>query len=186
MKKFLTILVTFFFAFSAQAAEKSWKINPAESKLEFKATQDKTIITGSFKKFDGKIIFDKNQLFKSSLNIEIDTSSIAISLSDAAGVIQSPEWLSTKAFPKATFISNKISLLIGKNIYRADGTLTIKGRPMPVSLEFYFNDYSENKAQASGKTKIKRSAFAIGDSDIKKANGVKEDVEITFLINAEK
>ncbi len=186
MKKFLTILAIIFCAAEATAADNSWKIIPEQSKLEFKVAQGGSSISGAFKKFDGKIIFNKNQLSQSKIAIDVDTGSVAVSLPEAAGTIQTPEWLSTKTFPKATFISNKFSYLIGKKAYRVDGTLTLKGRPMPVSLEFSFAEYGEAKAVATGKAAIKRSAFLIGNSDVKKANGVQQDVEITFTIGAEK
>ncbi|NBV07340.1 MAG: YceI family protein [Proteobacteria bacterium] len=185
MKKLFTIFVAFFIATSAQAAENMvWKIVPEQSKIEFKVTQDSSVISGSFKKFDGKILFDKNQLAKSKVVIDIDTSSILVSLNEAAGTVQSPEWLSTKAFPKATFSAEKFSA-VGKG-FRAEGNLTIKGKTAPAVLEFSFNEYTTTKAHAIGKTIIKRSAFGIGNADVKKANGVKDDIEISFVVNAKK
>ncbi len=185
MKKLLMTAAAFIVANSAQAAENlAWKIVPAQSKIEFKVLQDKSTINGSFKKFDGKINFDKNQLAKSKVTIDIDTSSVNVSMSEAASTIQSPDWLSTKAFPKATFSADKFNLS-GKT-YRADGILTIKGKAVPTTLEFTFDEYSTTKAHAVGKALIKRNAFAIGNSDVKKANGVKDEVEINFVVTAEK
>ncbi|MDX2082783.1 MAG: YceI family protein [Rickettsiales bacterium] len=183
MKKLLSAFLILF-SFSANAEQPVWKIIPAQSKLEFKVEQDGSVINGSFKKFDGKIIFDKAKLDKSKVAIEVDVSSIALSFADAIGTVQSPEWLSTKAFPKAIFNAEKFSAS-GKS-FRANGNLTIKGKTVPTILEFYFKDYSEKKAIAEGKLIIKRSSFGIGSSDIKKSNGVKDEVEITFEIAAEK
>lgn len=191
MKKTLIIsaisLTIFCLNFSASAAEiMPWKIIPAQSKLEFKAIQDGAAVNGSFKKFGGKINFDKNQLAKSEVVIEVDTSSIAVSLNEALGTLQTVEWLSIKAFPQATFAAKKFSVASGKDAFRADGTLTIKGKAIPTTLEFALEEYSATKARAVGKVKIKRSAFGVGNADEKKANGVKDDVEISFVVNAEK
>ncbi len=185
MKKLITITSLFLFSLSASAADvTSWKIVPDQSKIDFKVSQDGSNIIGYFKKFDGKINFDKNQLSKSKVAIDIDMSSITVSLAEASGTVQSPEWLSVKAFPKATFVAEKFSSK-GK-YFLADGTLTIKGKSVPTSLEFSFEEPASNKAKATGKVIIKRSAFGVGNSDVKKANGVQDNVEVSFVVNAEK
>lgn len=185
MKKLLTIFTAFYFTTSAFAADATaWKIAPTQSKLSFKVKQGGSDLVGYFKKFDGKINFDKNQLAKSKVAIDIDVSSVVVSLAEANGAVQSPEWLSAKAFPKATFTAEKFSAQ-GKN-FRADGNLTIKGKTVPTTLEFVFEESAPNKARATGKTIIKRSAFAIGNSDVKKANGVEDAIEVSFVVNAEK
>jgi polyisoprenoid-binding protein YceI len=185
MKKIITITSLILFSLSASAAEVvAWKIIPTQSKIDFKVSQDGSNIVGYFKKFDGKINFDKNQLAKSNVAIDIDMSSIVVSLAEAGGTVQSPEWLSAKAFPKATFVTDKFSSK-GKS-FRADGILTIKGKSVPTSLEFSFEEPSANKSRATGKVIIKRSAFGVGNSDVKKANGVQDEVEVSFVVNAEK
>ncbi|MES2961751.1 MAG: YceI family protein [Pseudomonadota bacterium] len=187
MKKFLTIVFTLLFSASINAAEvPTWKIITAQSKLNFKVAQGKSDVVGYFKKFDGKINFDKDQLAKSKVVIDIDTSSIVISLAEGQTTVQGSEWLATSAFPKATFSAAKFALLKDKKTYRADGDLTIKGRTFPVSLDFTFDEYSATKARATGKTHIQRSVFTVGNSDIKKANDVSDDVEVTFSIAATK
>ena len=77
---------------------------------------------------------------------------------------------------------------ISDTTYVASGTLTIKGKATPISINFNFPEYSETmgKATATGSFAIKRSDFNIGDRDIKKANGVREDVVINFTIKAQK
>ncbi|MBP7709881.1 MAG: YceI family protein [Rickettsiales bacterium] len=201
-----------------------WKIIAQKSKLEFKASRDNSPITGSFKKFDGQITFDKNQLSKSKIQIDVDTSSVEISYSEADATLRGKDWLSVKAFPTATFTSHSIILVSGDPLnrmsdtanfsgnangmmtmhdsvgkggatskdsvkpatYRANGSLNIKGRKVPATIEFSLNENSQTQASATGKLKIQRSAFGIGDRDVKRSGGVKDEVEITFTINAER
>jgi polyisoprenoid-binding protein YceI len=62
MKKIITITSLILFSLSASAAEVvAWKIIPTQSKIDFKVSQDGSNIVGYFKKFDGKINFDKKQ-----------------------------------------------------------------------------------------------------------------------------
>jgi polyisoprenoid-binding protein YceI len=200
-----------------------WKIIAQKSKLEFKATRDSSPIKGSFKKFDGQINFDKNQLTKSKIQIDVDTSSVEISYAEAEPVLKGKDWLSIKAFPTATFISNSITLVAKDSLskiddaanfsvntnglmslkdaaktnknsqnvtkpltYRANGTLNIKGKKVPATIEFIFDDSLQTQASATGKLTIQRSVFGIGNGDPKRANGIKDEVEITFTINAER
>lgn len=129
MKKFLTIFAILLFSITiANAADlaPAWKIIPAKSKIEFKVAQDNSIISGSFKKFSGKINFDPAQLKTSKVEIEIDIASVDASLASASETLQGTSWFASKAFPKATFTATKFSSKDNKN-YRADGVLTIKG-----------------------------------------------------------
>jgi polyisoprenoid-binding protein YceI len=162
-----------------------WKIIPEKSKIEFKAKQDNSNIGGSFKKFSGKINFDPNQLQSSKVMIDVDTSSVETSFNEAADTIKSTAWLAVSAFPKSIFTAEKFVFLGGKK-YRAEGKLTMKGKAVPLSLDFNLEEYSKTSARATGSTLIKRTAFAIGDKDIKKANGVKDEIEVIFTINAER
>ncbi len=171
---------------SAIAPISEWKIISEKSSLEFKALQDNSSIKGSFKKFNGQILFDKNQLTKSKITIDIDTSSVSAPFTEALETLKNSSWLSTQAFPKATFRAEKFIALPNVNTFRADGNLTIKGKTIPTSLEFSLENYSETNARAVGNAIIKRSSFGIGDRDPKKANGVRDDVEIYFTVEAEK
>lgn len=186
MKKFLSL---FFITIIANplnsSAAPNWKIDQAKSKLEFSVTQDKSKITGLFKKFDGKIEFDPSQLNSSKVAIEVDTTSVDVSFAEAADTLRSSSWLATKAFPKATFTAEKFTSL-GKQKFRADGKLTLKGKSTPIIIDFTLTEFSKNKAHAIGSTTIKRSAFDVGDRNIKKANGVSDEVQISFAVEAER
>ena len=142
MKIILTICAALLFSFSANAQQSNaWKINAAQSKLEFKVAQDNSNINGSFKKFSGNIIFDKDQLAKSKIAIDVDISSISMSLPEANSAVQNMEWMAIKSFPKANFTSEKITILADKKTYHADGKLTIKGKTSAAFVEFYFAEY---------------------------------------------
>ncbi len=164
-----------------------WTIVQEGSKIDFKATQDSSEIPGTFKKFEGNIIFNPDKLSASKITMIVDTSSVAVSFTDSIEIIKNATWLATTQFPKATFTTNMITR-ISDTAYVASGILTIKGKATPISINFSFPEYSETmgKATATGSFTIKRSDFNIGDRDIKKANGVREDVVINFTIKAQK
>ncbi len=163
-----------------------WKILTDRSKINFQATQDMSAINGSFKKFDGTIIFDPSDLLHSNVAIEIDTTSVDISFFEAVETLKGEVWLGTKLFPKASFISNNFIALQGKNQFRSQGKLTLKGKTVPVLLDFSLDEYSKTNAHMSGTATIKRSAFEVGERDPRKANGVKDEVVVTVDLYAER
>lgn len=164
----------------------SWHIIPAQSTLEFTAMQKESPIRGFFSRFTGDIHFNKNALSKSSVKIEIDTTSIETSFSGALDAVKSQEWLAVNSFSRATFEAQNFTPRAEKNAFRADGTLTIKGQKIRTSLDFTLEEYSDTKAIAVGKATIKRSKFKVGDRNPRKANDIADDVEITFRVEAER
>ena len=171
-----------FFKTPSEPKIPSWKIIPSKSTLEFKAMQKDSAIRGFFTRFNGDINFNKSALSK----IEIDTTSIETSFSGALDALKGEEWLSVNKFSKAIFEADNFTALAQKDTFRADGTLTIKGKKIRTSVIFTLEEYSATKAIAIGKTTIKRSSFRVGDRNPRKANDISNDVEITFRVEAER
>lgn len=182
MKK-LILIATLFLIHPTLSSATDWKIIPEQSKIEFKATQNNSIINGSFKKFSGKINFDPAQLKTSKVEIEVEVGSVEASLADAAPTLKTPEWFSAKAFPKANFVAEKFTKISDKK-FSADGTLKIKDKMVPAKLDFALDEYSATKAKATGSIMIKRSDFGIGAKDPANAHGVKDEVAVSFVVNA--
>ncbi len=162
-----------------------WKIIPQNSYIAFKANQENSEIKGHFKKLGGQINFDKNATKGNKVLVEVDTNSVSIPFADALEVLKTEPWLSTTAFSKATFTAEKFTSL-GEKEMKAEGFLTIKGKSLPINFYFKFDEYSKTKAVASGSFKIKRTDFDVGNKDLKKANGINDEVQIGFSITAEK
>lgn len=170
---------------SAAAVIPQWKIIPETSKIEFKATQNKASITGSFKKFDGTIFFHPYHNDDSKVEIVVDTTSVDTSFTEALETLRDNPWLAVKTFPKATFRADQF-VPMSKNSFRSIGTLTIKDKTAPINLDFTLDEFTKTTAKATGKATVKRSDFGIGNRDVQKANGVENEVIITFTVNAER
>jgi len=163
-----------------------WQIIENKSKLEFIAKQNGTAIKGSFKKFNGKINFDPNSLSKNNVEIEIDTTSVDLSFQEALQTLKNQSWLATESFPKAVFKADNFIAMPGKNNFTAKGTLKIKDKTIPTTLNFNLKAINDRYAHAIGTTSVKRTDFEIGDKNISKANGVEDQVIINFEIQANK
>jgi polyisoprenoid-binding protein YceI len=168
------------------SSNSDWQIIDNKSKVEFVATQNGSKVNGSFKKFTGKINFDPNLLEKNSVEIEVDTSSIEISFLEAVETAKSVGWLATETYPKAIFKSTNFIAMPGKNNFSAKGNLQLKGRNVPIVLDFNLKTIDKHYAYAIGKVVLKRSDFNIGDKNINKSNGVLDEVLVNFEIQARK
>ena len=167
-------------------SDSTWQIIDNKSKIEFVATQSGSKVNGSFKKFNGSINFDPNLLEKSSVEIEVDTSSIEIPFLEAVETAKSVGWLGVETYPKAIFKSNNFVAMPGKNNFSAKGDLQLKGKNVPITLNFNLKGITERYAHAIGNVVLKRSDFNIGDKNINKSNGVLDEVLVNFEIQARK
>ncbi len=177
----ILFFILLFFPLFANA--KSWQIVEDQSKIEFVATQNNSKIIGSFKKFNGKIIFDKNNLEKSDVDINVDITSLETSFSGATETLRTKDWLDIATFHNANLKTTKFTK-ISDNEFQADAILTIKDISAKVLIYFSFDNYDENGAKASGKAVIKRSDYNIGAKNPQNAHGVLDDVAINFVLNA--
>ena len=178
----LTLLILFSIN-AAFAAVTAWKIVPGASTLTFTGTQNGAPASGEFKKFNGDINFDPNQLDASNINIVIDMGSVSASYQDMAATLTAPDWFNVKLFPQAIFKANSFTKT-GDKTYQAKGTLTIRDKTAPVILVFTLDDYSPEKALVKGSTTIKRTTFGVGQGDWASTDNVKDDVTINFIISA--
>lgn len=182
----MNLKLVFFFcllSFISISQATSWKLIPNQSSLTFVATQNGAPVSGNFKKFDGTINFDPNQLDKSDIEIIIDMASVSDAYNQISDTLKSTPWFDVKVFPNATFKANKITKT-GERTYQAQGKLTIRDKTIPVTLNFKQEEYSPIKARMKGSTTIKRTDFGVGQGDWADTKTVKDDVKILFTVTA--
>lgn len=188
MRNILSVgFYSFFFLFSSFvfAAVPTWQIVPAESSLKFTATQNGAPVSGQFKKFNGEIHFDPNDLKDGMVKITVEMGSVTDPYNQLSDTLKDKDWFNTKMFPTAIFTANHFEKT-GDKTYRAMGELTIKDKTLPVILSFSQETYTPTKAVVKGSTTIKRTAFDVGQGDWSDTKTVKDDVKIDFVISAVK
>ena len=163
-----------------------WQVDPKSSILEFSVFQDSSEIVGVFKKYKNKIIFDKNDLDQSSIEVEVDMKSIDIRLIEALEIVKNEQWLAVEKFPTAIFKSNKITTSTSKDSYLAKGDLVIKNKKLPIDLNFTVKLENDNKkAKVVGSATLQRSLFEIGIKDSRDKK-LSNNVQIRFSLEASK
>lgn len=167
------------------AAVPEWKIVPEKSSLKFTATQNNAPVSGEFKKFTGTIIFDPNDLANSNIKIIVDLNSLQTSYTELTDTLKSDAWFDIKLFPRATFKAKKFTKSEGNN-YQAHGTLVIRDKSIPVTLNFVLDQYDPTSAHATGNAELQRTLFGVGQGEWAKTNEVKDEVTINFDLTAQK
>ncbi|MGD9353859.1 MAG: YceI family protein, partial [Desulfobacterales bacterium] len=141
----ITATVMFFMAIvmQAYAAGSNWKLDPAHSGIYFEIDHIYAATRGYFEKFDGKVIFDPDNLDGSSFDFKVEVDSINTGNSKRDGHLEGDEFFDTRKFPVMSFKSTSIKKVEGDQ-YVVEGTMTVKDVSKSVSVPFTFFGIKQN------------------------------------------
>ncbi len=182
---FLLLLSAFIVSVYSYGSVPEWTIKPAESSLTFTATQNGAPVSGQFKTFSGDIHFDPNQLGASNVNIAVEIGSINDAYNKLTDTLKSKDWFDEKAFPQAVFKSSQFKK-VGDKKFESNGTLTIRDKTLPVTLDLTLEEYGPTNAKMKGSTVIKRTDFGVGQGEWADTKLIKNEVRINFMVTATK
>lgn len=164
----------------ADPAPISFKINHDKSAITFTATQNNAPIEGTFKSFDGEILFHPEALDKSHAKITIELDSVSTTYHEVMAELKKPDWFNISIFPKAVF-ETKSFVHVEDKQYQAIGTLTMKGKTIPVTLDFTLEGFAKTAAHITGSASLQRTDFGIGWSD---TSAIKDEITVTVKVEA--
>ncbi len=132
------LLLTSGFAATALAAD-TYEIDPQHAWVSFALNHAGwSTANGSFDTVSGSIAFDKEDVTKSTVTVEIAAASIHTGFADRDRDLQSPDFFNAQEFPTITFVSTAIEKT-GDNTANLTGDLTIVGITKSVTLAAVFN-----------------------------------------------
>jgi polyisoprenoid-binding protein YceI len=150
----------------AQAATGVYAIEPTHTFVTFEIPHFATsTIRGRFDKTTGTVQFDRSTKIGKA-EISIDTASINTGTEPFNKHMQGQEFFNTSKFPTAKFSADKFAFN-GAKVSEVEGTLTMVGKTMPVTLRATnFNCYDSPlfKREVCGgdfETTIQRSQWGI-------------------------
>jgi polyisoprenoid-binding protein YceI len=147
--------------------------------------------TARFRKFDADLQFDPRNIAASHVTVRVAAASIETDYPDPATLdfnaqLRGAEWLDAKAHPQMIFESSHV-VSTGKQSFRIEGTLTIRGVTNPMTLLAQYNGgYAGHPMDPharigfSAHGHLQRSAFGmtVGIPAPGTTMGVSDDVEV--------
>jgi polyisoprenoid-binding protein YceI len=112
-----------------------WKIDPDHVSANFSVRHMMvTIVHGLFTKVTGAILFDPAQPAVTSVEVEVDVASIYTGVDRRDNHLRSADFFDVEKFPTMYFKSTDTEV-IGMNLLKVTGDLTIHGITRPVSFD---------------------------------------------------
>jgi polyisoprenoid-binding protein YceI len=113
----------------------SWKIDPAHSQITFSVRHMMiSNVHGRFENFTGKVDFNEAEPTQSSVNIQIDASTINTRESGRDNHLRSADFFDVEKYPTITFVSKWIEK-VDEHHGRIYGDLTIRDLSHEVVLD---------------------------------------------------
>ncbi|UWQ76507.1 cytochrome b/b6 domain-containing protein [Leisingera sp. M658] len=128
--------------------------------LGLSVTQMGSVISGSFSEWSAVINFEEPAAPGPAGDVEVTVSIPSLELGSVAGQAMGADYFDSANFPTALFKADIEKLAAG---YQASGTLTIKGKTVPVTLPFSL-DLQGGTAKMAGTLTLNRLDFGIGKS----------------------
>jgi polyisoprenoid-binding protein YceI len=172
----------------ANAATSTWQIDPAHTAAQF-AVKHLMISTvrGEFKGVTGTVVWDDQDVSKSSVNVTIDANTVDTSEPKRDADLKSDHFFDVAHYPTITFKSTKIEQA-GAGKLAVTGDLTIHGITKSVVLDVdgpsasVKDPWGNTRSAISATTKINRQDFGVKWNANMDGGGVVvgDDVNITI------
>ena len=174
----------------AFAAPQVYEIDPVHSRVEFTIRHMFSKVTGNFGTFKGTIRYDAADPSASSVNTEIDASSIDTNNERRDGHLKSPDFFDVAKYPTITFTSTKVKTDSDGKI-KVEGTLTMHGVQKQVNLDVAYLGAGPGldgvvRSGFEGLTKVDRKDYGIvwNKALDKGSTLLGDDVQISLEIEA--
>jgi len=153
--------------FPASAATTTWQIDPAHTAAGF-AVKHLMISTvrGQFKGVNGAVVWDDQDISKSTIDVTIDAKTIDTSEPKRDEDLRSEKFFDTAKYPTITFKSKKIENVSAGKL-KVTGDLTIRGVTKEVVLDIegpsnpVKDPWGNTRIAASATTKVNRQDYGV-------------------------
>lgn len=149
MKKVLTVVSMLAIVAASFAQTNSYKWDAVHSNINFELDYlGISEATGRFSQSEGSLMYSKADFSDAKIMVTVDVNSINTDNEQRDGHLKSPDFFDVEKHPKITFESKKFTKA-GKDMYKVDGTLTMKGVTKDIITEA---KYLGEKSDAYGQT----------------------------------
>ncbi|QKV96936.1 YceI family protein [Streptomyces sp. NA02950] len=168
-----------------------WIIDPAHSRIGFSVRHAMvTTVRGAFTEYESRLYFDGSNPALSQAEVVMSTASVQTGVEQRDAHLIGRDFFDAATHPRMSFTSTAVQL-VGKDVYRMTGNLTIRDVTRPVVLELTYighvtDPFGYERVGFDGTTTINRSDWGLTYS-AKLAEGgamVSEKVRLQFDIAA--
>jgi polyisoprenoid-binding protein YceI len=185
----ITFLIFFFLACTTRATEK-YEIDPAHAFVTFTIAHFAGKAHGSFGEVAGSILYDEQDVTRSSVEVVIKTSSIHTGNVNRDTHLRSPDFFAAEKYPEATFKSKRIEKQGATFV--AVGDLTLRGVTREMRMTFSVAGPIKDPLPAGVKRlmvqavlKLDRRDFGITWSRLTESGGLFVGHEVSLDISVE-
>ncbi|MEM6708271.1 MAG: cytochrome b/b6 domain-containing protein [Pseudomonadota bacterium] len=152
-----------------------WTIDRSRSFIRFTGEQAGAPFTGEWLDWDAAIAFDPERLDASAALVTVYTAAVDSGDDERDASIVGEDFFNAEVHPDATFAVHAFeSIATG---YAANGSLSIKGIELPLTLNFQLNG-----SVLTGSAVIDRLLFNVGTGDWSDTEWVGKDVEVSVQV----
>lgn len=143
-----------------------WMIDPAHSRIGFSVRHAMvTTVRGAFLEYESRLYFDGRRPELSRAEISLATASVDTGVEQRDAHLVGRDFLDARNHPRIGFVSDAVQL-VGKDVYRMNGNLTIRGIARPVTLDLTYIGYVTDpfgyeRVGFDGTTTINRSDWGL-------------------------
>jgi polyisoprenoid-binding protein YceI len=130
---------------------------------------------GTFRKLQGELVFQEEDLNKSRFDVTIDVNSIETGNKLKNKHARGTHWFDAEKYPLIHFVSSSIAKT--DTGYVASGELEMHGVKKPLNIPFRFEKAGDS-ALFRGRFKIDRGEFGIGESKGKASDSTEVEVMV--------
>ncbi|MFQ3611884.1 MAG: YceI family protein [Fimbriimonadales bacterium] len=168
-----------------QAQAVTYRIDPVHTFVVFRVKHMNTgFAYGRFNTISGTLVVDERNPGNSSIEFEIDASSVDTGNNDRDNHLRSPDFFNARQFPKITFKSTRVRR-INDNTVEVTGNLTLRGQTRPLTTRVTFTGKGRNQRGQEligfeTTFTIRRSQF--GMTYGLQGNGLADEVRVTVSV----
>ncbi|MFE9723849.1 YceI family protein [Streptomyces sp. NPDC005794] len=143
-----------------------WMIDPAHSRIGFSVRHAMvTTVRGAFLEYESRLYFDGRNPARSRAEISLVTASVDTGVEQRDAHLVGRDFLDAGSHPRLSFTSTAVQL-VGTDVYRMTGDLTIRGITRPVTLDLTYIGYVTDpfgyeRVGFDGTTTINRSDWGL-------------------------
>jgi len=178
------LLLSLFIVPTAYSASDNWELDKGHSNVYFSIDHIFAKVNGNFNDFSADIVFNPDDLGKSSFAFTINVDSINTNISKRDKHLLSADFFDEGKHSTMSFTSTSVTAGDG-DLYNVLGKLTVKGKDYDLTLPLVLAGIKDHPAVPgkevagfNGTVVIDRLAYGIGTGKFYKMGVVGKDVEV--------